>query len=86
MSKDTQTYTNYITTVNAEECVVHTDADLNPGDCIPVNSSVTIRIMAINAQADDTNDASIVTKMTDGIVDLHFEGDASSSVEAQMVS
>lgn len=83
-STETKTYTTFEAAVLAEGCPAYNDTQLNPGDRLDINSSVTFEIMAINARADDSNDASIVIKMTDGTVDFLFEGDASSAVEGQM--
>jgi beta-lactamase superfamily II metal-dependent hydrolase len=79
--KDTQAYTNFIAAVNAEGCPVYTDAQIDPGDTLPLSSTVTFQVLSIDANAPDSNSASIVLKMTYGTVDFIFEGDAPSSVE-----
>jgi beta-lactamase superfamily II metal-dependent hydrolase len=83
-STDTKTFTAFEAAVTAEGCPAYNDTQLNPGDRLSINSTVTFEIMAINAQSEDANDASVVIKMTDGTVDFMFEGDASSSVESHM--
>ena len=82
----TVTYKKFMAKVAQETCPVYTNAQVHAGDYMNWSSSVTIRVMAINANATDTNDASIVLRMTDGKVSYLFEGDASSTVENQMVT
>lgn len=84
--KDTVAYNNFITAANAEGCPIYTDANINPGDFLPLSSSVTFQVLAIDANAPDANSASIVIKMSYGTIDFLFEGDAPSSVESQMMS
>lgn len=81
---DTKTYAALRAAVATEGCPTYNDTQLDPGDRLDINSSVTFEIMAINARSVDPNDASLIIKMTDGTVDLLFEGDASSSVEGHM--
>jgi len=78
------TYSNLQSTLSNISMPQYTDAQVDIGDMMNWSSSVTFQIMAINAQATETNDASIVLKITDGKVSFLFEGDASSSVESQM--
>jgi competence protein ComEC len=84
--RDTQAYTNFIAAVNAEGCPVYTDAQLDPGDMLPLSSSVSFQVLAIDSDASDSNSASIVLKMSYGTVDSIFEGDAPSSVESQIMA
>lgn len=83
---DTKTYAALRAAVTAEGCPAYNDTRLDPGDRLDITSSVTFEIMAINARSVDPNDASLIIKVTDGTVDLLFEGDASSSVEGHMDS
>ncbi|MDW5563509.1 MAG: ComEC/Rec2 family competence protein [Methanomassiliicoccus sp.] len=83
-ASSTKTFTSLQAAVVAEGCPSYDDAQLNPGDRLDLNASVTFEVMSINAHADSSNDASVVLKMTDGSVDILFEGDASSSVESKM--
>jgi competence protein ComEC len=82
----TQTYKDFMTKVGEESCPVYINAKMHAGDYMNWSSSLTVRVMAINAHAADPNDASIVLRMTDGTVSYLFEGDASSTVESQMVT
>lgn len=86
LAKDTQAYSNFISAVNAEGCPVFTDVQIDPGDMLPLSSSVSFQVLAIDADAPDSNSASIVLKMTYGTVDFIFEGDAPSSVESQIIA
>jgi beta-lactamase superfamily II metal-dependent hydrolase len=81
---ETKTYTTFEAAVSEEGCPAYNDTQLNPGDRLDINSTVTFEIMAINAQSNNPNDASLIIKMTDGTVDFLFVGDSSSSVEGQM--
>lgn len=85
-STDSKTYASFETAVGAEGCPSYNDTDLDPGDRLAINSTVIFEIMAIDARSANTNDASLVIKMTDGTVDFLFMGDASSSVELRMDS
>lgn len=86
MTKDTQAYSDFIAAVNAEGCPVHTDAQIDPGDMLPLSSSVSFQVLAIDVDTPDSNSASIVLKMTHETVDFIFKGDAPSSVESQIVT
>lgn len=79
-----KTYAAFQAAVAAEGCPAYNDTDLDPGDRLGVNGSLTFEIMAINALSDNANDASLIVKMTDGTVDFLFMGDASSLVESEM--
>jgi competence protein ComEC len=83
---DTQVYSSFIAAVNAEGCPVYTDAQLDPGDMLPLSSSVSFQVLAIDSDAPDSNSASIVLRMSYGTVDFIFEGDAPASVEAQVMA
>jgi beta-lactamase superfamily II metal-dependent hydrolase len=83
---NTIAYGNFIAAVNAEGCPVYTDAQLNPGDMLPLSSSVSFQVLAIDSNAPDSNSASIVLKMSYGTVDFIFEGDAPASVESQIIA
>lgn len=84
--KSTQTNTDFITAVDAEGCPVYTDAQIDPGDMLSLSSIATFQVLSIDANAPDSNSASIVLKMTYGTVDFIFEGDAPSSVESTMIA
>lgn len=84
--KSTQTYTDFITAVDAEGCPVYTDTQIDPGDMLSLSSIATFQVLSIDANAPDSNSASIVLKMTFGTVDFIFEGDAPSSVESTMIA
>jgi len=81
---DSATYAELESKLSTMAIPEYTDAQVNPGDMMNWSSSVSSEVMAINAQATETNDASIVLKITDGKVSFLFEGDASSLVESQM--
>jgi competence protein ComEC len=82
----TDTYNNFMTSSSQEGCPVYTNAQVHAGDLMNWSSSTTIKVMAINAKAPDPNDSSIVLRMTYGTISYLFMGDASSTVEAQMVA
>jgi beta-lactamase superfamily II metal-dependent hydrolase len=84
--KDTVAYTNFIAAADSEDCPIYTDAQIDPGDMLPLSSSVTFQVMAVDGDAPDANSASIVIKMSYGTVDFLFEGDAPSSVESAMIA
>ena len=82
----TETYSNFMTAASQEGCPVYTNAQVHAGDLMNWSSSTTIKVMAINSQAPDPNDSSIVLRMTYGTISYLFMGDASWTVEAQMVA
>ncbi|MDD1756529.1 MAG: MBL fold metallo-hydrolase [Methanomassiliicoccales archaeon] len=83
--KTTQTYENFIAAIEAEDCPIYDDNDIDAGDLLPLSSNVTFEVLSIDSTAEDSNDASIVLKVTHGDVDLILEGDASWSTELDMV-
>jgi len=84
--KDTATYNRFEQAAKAEGCPIYTDEHLDPGDYLPLNSSVLFQVMHIDAEARDANSASIVLKMSCGTVDFLFTGDIDSKVESSIVS
>lgn len=84
--KTTRTYEDFISAIEAEGCAIHDDRDINVGDLLPLSSNVTFEVLSINSVAEDSNDASIVLKLTHGSVDLILEGDASWSTERDMIN
>lgn len=83
--KTTQTYIDFMDAIEAEGCPVYDDGDIDIGDELPLSTSVTFQVLAIDSLAEDSNDASIVLKVTYGGFDLLLEGDASWSTEANMI-
>jgi beta-lactamase superfamily II metal-dependent hydrolase len=82
----TRTYDDFMAKAHQVACPFFTNVQVHPGDYLNWSSSLTFRVMAIDAQANNSNDASIVIRMTDGSISYLFEADASSAVEDQMVS
>jgi competence protein ComEC len=83
--KTTQTYENFMDAIAAEDCPVYDDQDIDVGDLLPLSSNVTFEVLSIDSTAEDSNDASIVLKVTHGSVDLILEGDASWRTERDMI-
>ena len=82
----TQTYLDFMAKAQQEGCPFFNNTQVHAGDYLNWSSALTFRVMAIDAHANDSNDASIVLRMTEGSISYLFEGDASSAVEDQMVA
>jgi beta-lactamase superfamily II metal-dependent hydrolase len=84
--KNTNIYLNtFLPAVSAEGCPVYTDEQIDPGDPISLDSSVTFLVLHIDADASDSNSASIVIKMSYGSVDFLFMGDVDDGDESDLV-
>ncbi|MGB2581911.1 MAG: MBL fold metallo-hydrolase [Thermoplasmata archaeon] len=83
--KSTVTYANFLDAVAAEGCPVFTDEQVDPGDSISLSTSVTFMVLSIDANAPDSNSASIVIKMSYGSIDFLFTGDIDTTDESDLV-
>ncbi|MDD1773765.1 MAG: PKD domain-containing protein [Methanomassiliicoccales archaeon] len=83
--KDTSTYRTLLSSASAEGCPIYTDGQVDPGDLIPFGGTVT-RVLSIDADAPDSNSASIVLRVTFGSVAFLFTGDIDFDIEDQMMS
>lgn len=83
--KDTSMYQSFLVAAISEGCPIYTDAQMDPGDFIP-SGQATTDVLSIDANAPDSNSASIVIKVTYGSVRFLFTGDIDSDVENQMMS
>jgi len=86
LEKTTTAYLNFISAAEAEGCPVYTDEEHDPGDYMNWSSEVTFRMLNIDADAEESNDASIVLKMNYGSVDFLFTGDIGFDIEDQMMA
>ena len=84
--KTTTAYQDFIAAAEAEGCPVYTDEDHDPGDYMNWSSEVTFRMLNIDADAEESNDASIVLKMSFGTVDFLFTGDIGFNIEDQLMA
>lgn len=83
--KDTAAYRNFISAAEAEGCPIYTNAQVQPGDYLDLSDTEDFRVLAINASASSTNDASIVVKMAGETKGFLFTGDIDTSVEASLI-
>ena len=83
--KTTRAYLNFIEAIESEDCQIFDDRDIDPGDLLPLSSNVTFEVLAIDSQAEDSNDASIVLRLSHGTTDIILEGDASWRTERKMI-
>ncbi|MCU0861740.1 MAG: MBL fold metallo-hydrolase, partial [Methanomassiliicoccales archaeon] len=83
--KDTYTYDAFIEAIEGEGCPVYDDLDFGPGDLLPLSANMTFKVLGVDAHSEDSNDASIVLKLSFGDVDIILEGDASWRTEGEMV-
>ena len=83
--KDTSTYRAFLSAASAEGCPIYTDDQIDPGDLIPFGKTVT-QVLSIDADAPDSNSASIVLRVTYGSVGFLFTGDIDFDIENQMMS
>lgn len=77
----TVTYENLLETVSNKN-IRYTEP--KAGDLIALDSNVKTQVLAVNAQADDTNDASIVLKLTYQNMSFLLMGDADAAIEEQI--
>jgi len=84
-AQNTTTYRDFLAAAQAEGCPIFTDEDLDPGDYLNISVTEDFRLLTINAAADDTNDASIVVRMTAESRSFLFTGDIGAEVEAWLV-
>ena len=85
MTYNSATYRSFIAAAQAEGCPIYTDDNVNPGDYIPIDNTITCQILYLNKNASDANDASIVLKVIYGQVSFLFTGDASSATDSTLV-
>ena len=79
--KDTPAYADFLEAVEEEGCPVLTRDTLDEGQYLDLADDLTVQVLSAYREADDSNSASIVLKVTYGNEDLLFMGDAPSGVE-----
>ncbi len=79
--KDTPAYADFLEAVAEEGCPVLTRDTLDEGQYLDLADDLTVQVLSAYREADDSNSASIVLKITYGNEDLLFMGDAPSGVE-----
>ncbi len=84
--KTTTAYNEFITAAENENVPIYTDDDIDPGDFISIDTSITLQIMHIDKNAGNSNDATIVTRLDYDGVSFLFTGDISDSVESQIIT
>src|SRR5690606_8800028 len=77
----TATYENLLQMV-AEKKIPYKEPKV--GDLISLDSTMKIQVLAVNAQASDMNDASIVLKLTYQKMSFLLMGDADAGIEEQI--
>lgn len=83
--KTTQAYYDFIDSLQEEGCAVYDGDDFGPGEILPISSKVKFKVLSIDPLAEDSNDASIVLKVSYGNFDMILEGDASWKKESYMI-
>jgi len=72
---DSETYQRFLNAAQNEGCPIYTDDEVDPGDNIDINSTVTCQILHIDKSASNANDASIVLRLDYEQVSFLFTGD-----------
>lgn len=84
-AQNTATYREFLAAAQAEGCPIYTDEQLDPGDYLNISVTEDFRLLAIDAAAEDTNDASIVIRFTAESRSFLFTGDIGFAVEGWLV-
>ena len=79
--KDTPAYADFLEAVQEEGCPVLTRDTLDEGQYLDLADDLTVLVLSAYREAQDSNSASIVLKVTYGSEELLFMGDAPSGVE-----
>jgi competence protein ComEC len=79
--KDTPAYDEFLSAVEEEGCPVLTSASMVEGQYLDLADDLTVQVLSAYLEADDSNSASIVLRVSYGSEDLMFMGDAPSGVE-----
>jgi beta-lactamase superfamily II metal-dependent hydrolase len=79
--KDTPAYADFLEAVQEEGCPVLTRDTLEEGQFLDLADGLTVQVLSAYREAQDSNSASIVLRVTYGSEDLLFMGDAPSGVE-----
>ena len=82
-SHTTTTYEQLLTTIYKKNIPY---SEPKAGQMISIDSSLKLQVLAVNAKADDNNDASIVLKLSFNDVSFLFMGDAGTSIESKIAS
>ena len=80
--KDTNTWNDCLdAAANETGLAVHTDADLNPGDLLPLSSHAAVRVLNIDAASSTINAGSLALRIDFGNVSWIFSGDIDCPTE-----
>lgn len=79
--KDTATWHDCQTAIRAEGAPVLTDATLDPGDAIELTENATVRVVWLDAHAEDANEASLVLRLDHGGASALLTGDIGCGTE-----
>ena len=82
--KDTITWRECLDAAKAEGTAVYTDAQLNPGDYLPVSQQATIRVLNIAQDAENVNSGSLAIRVDFGSVSWIFPGDIECDEETEI--
>jgi len=85
--KTTQTYRIFLETVQATDAEYRTAEDFNPGDLLPLDPAVSIQFLypyEVNPRG-EPNDEGIVLRVAYGNVSILLPGDASTTVERDLL-
>ncbi|MGC9435722.1 MAG: PKD domain-containing protein, partial [Methanomicrobiales archaeon] len=82
----TTAYTEFINAAEDEGCPIYTDAQLDPGDMMNWSAEVDFQLLSIDNDSVDSNEASIILKMTYGTVDFLFTADMDFDMEDDLIA
>lgn len=83
--RETKTYNEFVSAMLEEGCPVFTDENIDPGDRIPVSSSIDFLVLHIDKDAPDSNSASIVIKISYFEIDFLLTGDIGYNIESELL-